>query len=61
MELIKLGDNLYDLRVPFWTWSSRKILTKAILKLQEEGKIITAVQKCISWIDHYIICTTDKK
>ena len=61
MELVKLGDDLYEVRLPTWYWSSKKILVQALLKLQGEGKVITDHSRLSGWHDCYLICTTDKK
>lgn len=60
LKIRKWGDNLYELKIPFWTWSSKKILAGTILKLQNEGKIITCIY--YFWAgDRYLICTADKQ
>lgn len=61
MRLEKLGDNLYELRQPFWSWGPRKLLTEAILKLQSEGKVVTFIKTFVGFpMDRFLIITADK-
>ena len=44
MKIVKLGENLYEVKLPFWYWTSRKYLVSAILEIQGYGKSITSIR-----------------
>lgn len=60
MKLEKLGDNLYKVKVPWYSLSLVSPLIKAILDLTREGKLVVSVTKTGMWAPIYLICTTDK-
>ena len=61
MKIEKLGDNLFKVRMGFWTWHWSKSLTKAITEIQSQGKNIATIVPLPYIIRYaYLICTTDK-
>lgn len=62
MKVVKLGEDLYEVRFPWWKLgSNRRELCSAILELQAKGKIITYLRYYTRpQGDIAFICTTDK-
>jgi len=57
MRIRKLGENLYLVEINWWKWSAIKELARALRKLQEEGKVVTAISKQGY---SYLVCTMGK-
>ena len=53
----QLGPNLFKVKTSWKMWSPVKVLIQAILKLQAEGKTITAIRYITSWNSYYLVCT----
>jgi len=53
----QLGENLYKVKVPWSAWHPAKVLIRAILNLQAQGKTITDTRYISGWSSYYLICT----
>jgi len=60
MKVEKLGENLYKVKLSFWSWSWSKGLAEALLNIQTQGKVITSVSRLPYTVRFaFLICTTD--
>jgi hypothetical protein len=57
VKIKELGKNLFEVRISWWKWSYKKELAKALKKIQEDGKTVTAISK-FGYV--YLICTSEK-
>lgn len=61
MKIKKLGEDLYEVTLPFWAWSYAKALANALLEIQSRGKTVTAIRGFTRFIrPFYLVCTTNK-
>jgi len=58
LNIRRLGENLFQVDIAWWKWSTMKELAKAIVKIQgEEGKVVTAISKQGY---SFLVCTMGK-
>ena len=55
MRVVKLSENLYEIKLPFWYWTPKKPLIDGFKVIQGYGKVITCVIH--SGFDTYIVLT----
>lgn len=62
MKIEKLGENLFKVRLPVFYkgWYPTKELSKALLEVQNSGKVVTSVQRTAALPETFLVCTTDK-
>lgn len=57
MRIVKLGENLFEVRLPFWYWTPKGHLGRALLEIQAYGKTITSIHYCSGWKTSYLVAT----
>lgn len=57
MKVTKLTENLCEVKIPWYTWSMKKGLVKALLQIQSEGRTITAISRHTTFNSYFLVCT----
>jgi len=62
MKIEKLGEDLYKVKLPLWSFHIRKDLANAILEIQSKGKIVTMVHGFTTLTSGpaFLVCTMNK-
>ncbi len=58
MKVVKLGENLYEIRLPFWCWSYKMSLIRGLLEIQGYGKVVTAIRGFAGFGSSYVVVTS---
>ena len=59
MKVVKLSENIYEVRLSFWCWSVKKGLIKGLQEIQSSGKTVNVVIRSVSsWVPSFVIVTS---
>jgi len=60
VEIEKIGEDLFKVKFPWWGSATTKNLTRALLEVQEGGKVVTSFIRTSVLPETYLITTTSK-